>query len=63
MVSPDDAAQAGTLLATRTIDGSGLLAISASYLIWYKGVQKLGATRTAVYGNLGYGNLENLWLG
>ncbi|MFL5734358.1 MAG: DMT family transporter [Chloroflexia bacterium] len=31
---------------------SGLLAISASYLIWYKGVQKLGATRTAVYGNL-----------
>src|SRR5207248_3692134 len=28
VVSPDDAGQAGTLLATRTIDGSGLLAIS-----------------------------------
>jgi hypothetical protein len=27
-VTPDDAAQAGTLLATRTIEGSGLLAIS-----------------------------------
>src|SRR5205085_5687995 len=27
-VSPDDAAQAGTLLASKTIEGSGLLAIS-----------------------------------
>jgi drug/metabolite transporter (DMT)-like permease len=32
--------------------GSGLLAVSASYIIWYKGLQKLGATRTAVYSNL-----------
>lgn len=31
---------------------SGLLAVSASYIIWYKGLQKLGATRTAVYANL-----------
>jgi drug/metabolite transporter (DMT)-like permease len=31
---------------------SGLLAVSASYIVWYKGVQKLGATRTAVYNNL-----------
>lgn len=31
---------------------SGLLAVSASYIIWYKGVQKLGATRTAIYSNL-----------
>jgi drug/metabolite transporter (DMT)-like permease len=31
---------------------SGLLAVSLSYIIWYKGLQKLGATRTAVYANL-----------
>jgi drug/metabolite transporter (DMT)-like permease len=31
---------------------SGLLAVSLSYIIWYKGVQQLGATRTAVYTNL-----------
>jgi drug/metabolite transporter (DMT)-like permease len=31
---------------------SGLLAVSAAYIIWYSGVQKLGATRTAVYTNL-----------
>src|SRR5438105_13039341 len=31
---------------------SGLLAVSASYIIWYRGLQKLGATRTAVYANL-----------
>ena len=31
---------------------SGLLAVSASYIIWGKGLQKLGATRTAVYANL-----------
>ena len=31
---------------------SGFLAISASYIIWYKGLQKLGAARTAVYANL-----------
>jgi drug/metabolite transporter (DMT)-like permease len=31
---------------------SGVLAVSASYIIWYKGIQKLGATRTAVYANL-----------
>lgn len=31
---------------------SGLLAVSASYIIWGKGLQVLGATRTAVYANL-----------
>jgi drug/metabolite transporter (DMT)-like permease len=31
---------------------SGLLAVSAAYIIWNKGLQKLGATRTAVYSNL-----------
>ena len=31
---------------------SGLLAISFSYIIWYKGIQKLGATRAVVYTNL-----------
>jgi drug/metabolite transporter (DMT)-like permease len=31
---------------------SGLLAVSASYIVWYKGVQNLGATRTSVYSNL-----------
>jgi drug/metabolite transporter (DMT)-like permease len=31
---------------------SGLLAVSISYIIWYKGLQVLGATRTAVYANL-----------
>jgi drug/metabolite transporter (DMT)-like permease len=31
---------------------SGLFAVSASYIVWYKGVQKLGATRTSVYSNL-----------
>ena len=31
---------------------SGLLAVSAAYIIWNKGLQVLGATRTAVYSNL-----------
>lgn len=31
---------------------SGVLAVSLSYIIWYKGLQKLGSTRTAVYANL-----------
>ena len=31
---------------------SGLLAVSASYIIWYKGIQKLGSSRTSVYSNL-----------
>lgn len=31
---------------------SGIFAISISYIIWYKGIQKLGATRTSVYANL-----------
>ncbi|HUP27318.1 MAG TPA: DMT family transporter [Chloroflexia bacterium] len=31
---------------------SGLLAVSASYIVWYKGVQQLGPTRTSVYANL-----------
>lgn len=32
--------------------GSGLFAVAASYVVWYQGVQKLGATRTAIYSNL-----------
>lgn len=35
-----------------TVVLSGLLAVSASYIIWYKGIQKLGAIRTAIYANL-----------
>lgn len=31
---------------------SGVLAVSLSYIAWYKGLQKLGSTRTAVYANL-----------
>ncbi|HET9496490.1 MAG TPA: DMT family transporter [Chloroflexia bacterium] len=31
---------------------SGILAVSLSYIIWYRGLQVLGATRTAVYANL-----------
>ncbi|HKP51066.1 MAG TPA: DMT family transporter [Chloroflexia bacterium] len=31
---------------------SGIFAVSVSYIIWYKGIQKLGTTRTAVYSNL-----------
>jgi drug/metabolite transporter (DMT)-like permease len=31
---------------------SGLLAVAAAYVVWAKGVQKLGATRTSVYSNL-----------
>jgi drug/metabolite transporter (DMT)-like permease len=31
---------------------SGLLAVAAAYVVWAKGVQKLGAVRTAVYSNL-----------
>jgi len=31
---------------------SGLLALSMAYIVWNKGIQKLGATRTAVYTNL-----------
>ena len=57
VAAPNIAGTAGTLpgvpLGTWAIlAGSGLLAVSASYVIWYKGVQKLGATRTAIYSNL-----------
>jgi drug/metabolite transporter (DMT)-like permease len=31
---------------------SGLLAVSFSYIVWYKGIQKLGATRASAYANL-----------
>lgn len=31
---------------------SALLALSLSYIVWYRGLQVLGATRTAVYANL-----------
>ena len=31
---------------------SGLMAIGVAYLLWYRGVQRLGNSRTAVYSNL-----------
>jgi drug/metabolite transporter (DMT)-like permease len=31
---------------------SGVLALGLSYLLWYRGVQKLGSARTAAYSNL-----------
>ena len=31
---------------------SGLLAIGLAYLLWYRGVQRIGNNRTAVYSNL-----------
>lgn len=40
------------LLFWVTMALSGLLAVSAAYIIWNKGLQILGATRTAVYSNL-----------
>lgn len=39
-------------LAWAILVASGLLAVSLSYIIWSKGIQKLGATRTSVYSNL-----------
>ncbi|HYO49270.1 MAG TPA: DMT family transporter [Chloroflexia bacterium] len=44
---PDVPGTAWLLLAM-----SGIFAVSISYIIWYKGVQKLGATRTSVYANI-----------
>lgn len=43
------AAPAGAWLV---LAASGVFAVSLSYIIWYKGIQKLGAARTAVYANL-----------
>ena len=31
---------------------SGIFAVSLSYIIWYRGLQKLGAARTSIYSNL-----------
>ena len=31
---------------------SALLALNVAYLIWYTGVQKIGAARTSMYSNL-----------
>ena len=31
---------------------SGVMAIAVAYLLWYRGVQRLGNSRTAVYSNL-----------
>jgi drug/metabolite transporter (DMT)-like permease len=57
VAAPNIAKKAGTLPGVPAgtwaiLVASGLLAVSASYVIWYKGVQKLGATRTAIYSNL-----------
>jgi drug/metabolite transporter (DMT)-like permease len=43
---------AAPLAAWLVLAASGVFAISLSYIVWYKGLQKLGATRTAVYANL-----------
>jgi drug/metabolite transporter (DMT)-like permease len=32
--------------------GSGVLALSLAYVLWYTGVQRLGSARTSVYSNL-----------
>jgi drug/metabolite transporter (DMT)-like permease len=57
MASPALAAAAPTFpdvppLVWLVLALSGLLAVSISYIIWYRGLQVLGATRTAVYANL-----------
>lgn len=43
------AISAGTWLGTAY---AGVLAIGLAYFIWYRGVQRLGSSRTAVYSNL-----------
>jgi drug/metabolite transporter (DMT)-like permease len=40
------------LIAWVIVAVSGLLAVSFSYIVWYKGIQKLGATRASAYANL-----------
>jgi drug/metabolite transporter (DMT)-like permease len=40
------------MMAWLILIASGVLAVAISYLIWGKGLQKLGGTRTAVYTNL-----------
>lgn len=57
VASPSLVATAPTLpnldpLVWLTMALSGFLAVSVSYIIWGVGLQKLGATRTAVYSNL-----------
>jgi drug/metabolite transporter (DMT)-like permease len=57
IASPSLAAAAPTFpevppLAWLVLALSGLLAVSLSYIVWYRGLQVLGATRTAVYANL-----------
>jgi drug/metabolite transporter (DMT)-like permease len=57
IASPSLAAAAPTFpevpaLAWLVLVLSGLLAVSLSYIVWYRGLQVLGATRTAVYANL-----------
>lgn len=39
-------------VAWAIVVASGLLAVSFSYIVWYKGIQKLGATRASAYANL-----------
>lgn len=41
-----------TPLAWGGVVYAGLLAIGLAYLLWYRGVQRIGNTRTAVYSNL-----------
>jgi drug/metabolite transporter (DMT)-like permease len=31
---------------------AGVLALAVSYFLWYRGVQRLGSARTAVYSNM-----------
>ena len=41
-----------TLLTWSAVMYSGLLAMVVSYLIWYRGVEQIGPTRTAMFANL-----------
>ena len=41
-----------TWLTWLAISYSGLMAMVVAYLLWYRGVHRIGATRTAMFGNL-----------
>jgi drug/metabolite transporter (DMT)-like permease len=41
-----------SLLAWGGVFYAGVLAIGLAYLLWYRGVQKIGNSRTAAYSNL-----------
>jgi drug/metabolite transporter (DMT)-like permease len=41
-----------TLLTWASIFYSGVIAMVVAYLLWYRGVHRIGPTRTSMYGNL-----------